>query len=84
MKKIISCILMLSLVLTAVGFALPSNQNTNVKMTETQMMQAVGGDCDWFLVGMWFGASAVAAGFGQVWFSAYGMAMASVTASATC
>jgi hypothetical protein len=70
MKKVICCILILSLVLAATVFAMPNTQKSSVKMSDAQMMQAVGG-CDWFLIGMWLaagmmtgGALAVVAGFG--------------------
>ncbi|MBN1396531.1 MAG: hypothetical protein JXA06_00720 [Bacteroidetes bacterium] len=51
MKKVISCILVLSLVLVVTVSAMPSTQNSSVKMTDTQMMQSVGGWDGWACLG---------------------------------
>jgi hypothetical protein len=44
MKKVISSVLILSLMLTIFASAMPNNRNVSVKMNDTQMMVSVGGD----------------------------------------
>jgi len=61
MKKIISSVLIFSLVLTIFASATPNSRDNSVKMSNAQMMQAVGG-INWYCVAAVVGTGIMIAG----------------------
>ncbi len=69
MKKVISSVLIFSLVLTIFVSALPVNQNNSVKISDEQMTRFVGGEC-----GVTTAAILI---IGAAWIAGAGVAIAS-------